>query len=185
MAYYSSTPTCWSKRAAKPALKLQTFIKQATNDGIDDTECHADEWVLPTPIHPDFFSQSRTRSIEHQFECKSPSPLMHDMTEDYPPPTNATGYLPSSSSSSDQINRGGTIVRSSSIPIPKRIRRHRRTESEIMIRLTDSEFGLAQDGRAFIKSGRKIIIWRLLVPACSHISHRTCDTLKLHVIRLS
>jgi hypothetical protein len=145
--------TCWSKRATKPVLKLQPFIQQAITNGIDDTECHADEWVLPTPVHPEFFYQSRARPIEHPFECKAPSPLMHDMSEEYPTPT--ADCLPCSSTSSKPIDREGeTVRRSSSIPIPKRIRSHRRTESEIMIRLTDSEFGLAPDGRAFIKSGR-------------------------------
>jgi hypothetical protein len=155
MASYSSAPTGRPTIAARSVLKLQPFIRKAVANSFDDIECHADAWVLPTPLHEDFFSQSRRRFMEHQFECKSPSPLMHDMSEGFQTPY--TDSLSSSNPSPKRSNgEGRRVERSSSIPIPKRSRKHRRTDSEIMIRLTDSEFEIGPDGRVLLTTGIQI-----------------------------
>jgi hypothetical protein len=143
----SSRPT----RGAETNLKLSHFIQNAITDNLDDIECHADEWVLPTPSST-MLSQSRCSFTDRQFECKLPSPLIHDMCEETHLPTTHC-LLPYSCKRrhSEEMSGG----RSPYIPI--RIRRHRRTDSEIMIRLTDSEFEFAPDSTVLVKTGTSII----------------------------
>ena len=125
-------------------------MRNIITDNLSDIECHAGEWTLPTSSSTDF-SQSRCSSAGRQ----TPSPLIHDKCKGAHLPTTHCLLLCCSCSkrSCSEETSGG---RSPYIPIPKRIRKHRRTDSNIMIRLTDSEFEFAPDGTVLIKKGRYI-----------------------------
>lgn len=147
---HSTTPP----RAAALNLKLSHHIQNAIPDELDGIECHADEWMLPT-LNPTVLSQLGRSSVDCQFECKLPSPLIHDISEEIHLPRSQ--YLQPDHSKlrhREETNGGGPP----SIPIPKRIRRHRRTDSEIMVRLTDSEFELGPSGTVLVKTGTYVTI---------------------------
>jgi hypothetical protein len=142
-------------RAARLHVNLSPYMRNAITDNLDDIECHADEWILPS-LSPTTSSRSGRTSTHSQFECTAPSPLIHDICEEKDLPTTICRLSCCfKHSRSEDKNGGGSPY----IPIPKRLRRHRRTDSEIMIRLTDSEFELASDGTAVIKMRKQTVYW--------------------------
>lgn len=114
-------------------------------DNLNDTECHADEY--------------------RQFECEIPSPHVHDMCEETNLPRTHC-LLPCCSCAKQSRSEETSGRRWPYIPIPKRVRKHRRSDSEIMVRLTDSEFEGAPDGRTvLVKTAPDDEIDTLILPA--------------------
>jgi hypothetical protein len=125
----------------RPTQKPTNFFQNLLTDDLSDIDCHAREWVLPSPDST-MSTQSRRSSAEHEFECRIPSPLIHNISEEDPPDANCSLPCCATRSRSQESIEGG----SPSIPIPKRVQHHRRVDSEVMRKLTDSELNLAPDG---------------------------------------
>jgi hypothetical protein len=122
--------------AAHSTLKQSHLIRTLLNDSLEDIECHADDWVLPTVNSTPTSWPGLASHPDQQFACRFPSPLIHSMGEE------PEGLLSSGARSCSSM--GNLDGRLSCRPIPRRAQHHRRVNDEIIRKLAGSNIELAQ-----------------------------------------
>jgi hypothetical protein len=139
----------YTQRFAHEPSKALHRMQDLLTDNLSSIECHAEDWELPIP-RSTVSSEPRCPYIDHRFECRFPSPLIHPLDEETNVPA-VPCLLPccAHSHSPDNVKE-----RPLPIPIPKRVRCHRRVSSEIMTPLKDYEFDAAQDGTGPVKQSK-------------------------------
>jgi hypothetical protein len=140
MPYKCKDYSNYQHKSVHPSSILSHTMQDIHTDKLSDIECHADEWELPSP-ESTVTSHPSCSYADHRFECRSPSPLIHPVDEKVYAVNHC--LLPCCCCR-NRPSLGNTEERPS-IPIPIRVRRHRRVSNDVMRRLTSCEFRLGPD----------------------------------------